>query len=466
MTKKKVLDAINDQYDNKGEVSNKGIVSTIGRANVDRKHSAGDPVPYNDNNNKMLEVGYCDSLAKVLFRTMDSKGGNPGAVYTSVIHNVADAKLYFSFQGNAGGANPAGLNNGQVDNLVDQLKAADVNPINLFVTMIQYRNNIMENKLIKYIKDNPSSTFPPSPFDQSLNSLKNYHQLQQSKKLIFHQAQKQYLLQNQEFQKFVEKEAIAIDDFGAIRNFLRDKSYSLVDFIKNGQESNYGVHVEAKGIYEARQKGAIKTGTFNVGLAIVKEKEPAGCCAGCSAEFNALSKVHKGLIINRTNDLPYNFPPTNYQVSHNVKKDKDENVLKKFSKIILKNAYIVNDEHELNLTNKLENFKKVIEEEFAPKVQEEIEEEEWVRKSPESTCGSLSSVGKEDRDSESEARWQEDRDSESEARWQEEIEEEEFDSWEARYDTLISDVPSASNEPTLTAVEMRSNPNNDDVQDY
>jgi hypothetical protein len=443
MTKQKVLDAINDQYDNKGEVSIKGIVSTIGRINVDRKHSAGDLMP----NNMTPEVGYCDSLARVFFRTMDSKGNKPGAVYTSVIHRVSDNTLYFSFQGNAGGPNPAGLSKGQVNNLVNALKKDNVNPIDLFFTMIQYRNNIMEDKLMKYTEDIRPFTSPPSPFYQSLNSLKNYHKLLPEAKTIFHQRQKKILLQNQEFQEFVEKEAITIDDFGAIREFLKDKSISLVSFEQDKKTGNYGVHVEAKGVYEARQNGEIKTGTFNVGLAIVKEEEPAGCCAGCSAEFNALSKVHQGLIINRTNDLPYNFPPTNYQVSHNVKKDTDEKVLKKFSKIILGKAWKVNNQYQLNLINELKNFERVIKEEFPPKMQEETEKKELVWES--SLC-------------------KRDRDSESEARWQEKIEEEEFESWEARYD---GDVPSASillsqNESTLTTVEMGANTNNHDAQDY
>lgn len=363
MTKQRVLDIINDQCDNKGKVIIKGIVSAIGRANVDRNYSAGDPVPYNDNNNKMPEVGYCDSLAKVLFRTMDPKDGKPGAVYTSVIHKVADDKLYFSFpgKGKERDLNPKGLSLGQVNSLVNKLKTVEVNPMDLFFTMIQYRNNIMVDKLIKYIINHPPPTSPPSPFYQSLKALEKYHKLKREEKTTFYQQQKQNLLENEEFWDFV-KEAIAIDNFNNIKGFLEGKSCSLVPCNKKvGEKSNYGVHVEAKGLYEAREKGEIKTGIFNVGLEkIVKKTEPSGCCAGCSAEFKALSEVHKGLIINRTNDLPYNFPPTNYQVSHNVKND--EVVLKTFSGIILHYAKAVNNGNQLNLDVQLQGAEEVIEE--------------------------------------------------------------------------------------------------------
>jgi len=269
-----------------------GIVSTAGKI----PHERGDFVSINP------ECEAFNLLSKVFF-----KGPEP-TIYISVIYDCNTRKLFVSYPGKS---SKRALTQEKVTRLFEKLSEVLTYDnieakIALFAEMYSYNNDIIMNKLIKQRKEElvKKRKGEPNEFD-----LINQLQPGLGMQLLWE------LLAQDGFKDLVERIFDSVlPQLDKIEK-IEVKAVEVMPHTTGPDDKYYGIHVEAKGIHYARSQSP-DTEEFSIGLARRDDKEP-GCCAGCSSEFNAIEALG-AIVVRRSGDFPYNFPPKNYTVSQNI----------------------------------------------------------------------------------------------------------------------------------------------------
>lgn len=292
--------------------SDAGVVSTAGKIMVRNELGRGNRTA------GTLTDARLDILSRVFFK---AELKNP--LYTCLISDQTN-KFVLSYM-----SEPPrfALRDDQVTTIRHELQNFtydDDHKINLFKIMYRCRNDILQQKLIEHTK---------AERVKFLKSEENNFDFFKKAQDYYNEVESEEILSDLLFDQFAKNyfDELLPNIQDALNLLPADAEIHVMNTLALSGAYE-AIHVEVKGVHYFQEQIAPTSHIFEIGLAYKHYNKQGGCCAGCSAEFRAVSAVNPDYHFHRTGDFCYNFPPNKYQPSPLITTDPED--FRSFAKII------------------------------------------------------------------------------------------------------------------------------------